>query len=329
MTAPELATVLVGSHQGLWLIRAGESSTTTTVVQLISDECITSIASIDGATRAFITTRSGKVLQWDGGGVSFLADLAFRLWFVAPRPNGELVFGGTARKLVQVGEDHWSKPVEDHSLAALAASEAWRSHSGGTAHVNSYVETPAGDIFVAAEVGGVARRESDDRWLPLSEGLDRDVHRIVPGEPDLELYATTGTGLFWKAPHDREWSLISRLPLPYAQGLAYRRSDRTLFVSAAAAPFGRRKTGPYGGTNRQNQFGIFHLTPPGSWQAMQVHSDPPAGVLSKALAINGDRSHEVFAGDLAGRLLMSTDDMHFRPVATGLGPIECVATLTS
>lgn len=313
--------LLVGTSDGLVAITWSSATGHAKDSIELEGEWITSIYGVDQGhtSSALITTRTGKIFRWTPRKVSLITQVPYRLWFIARTRDGEYVAGGSSTTLLR-----FSSTLTRLTRETVGIGRDWRSHSGQSAHINAYVELRSRKSYIAAEVGGVAERTGEG-WIQKSNGLDPDVHKIVPGSSDTGcLFATTGTGLFEYDPLRKSWIRLPSPRLKYLQALLSRRSDGALYVSAAAMPFGRHRYGGFGGNNKSNQFGIFCRDRSGSWFLIPCESNDAAGILSKAMAFSSRDESCIVAGDVMGRIFESTSDAPLSQIAETSGLIECI-----
>ena len=318
-----MTTILVGTQQGLCqVVLESSDARPQTRKWTLRGEWITSASVSRAATpqETFLTTRSGKLLRLDRTGTELLLEVPFRLWFSHQRPDGTLVTGGTAYSLM-TREANGTAVAE--SLDGLATSESWKSHSGSTAHVCTYLTAPSGKEYLGVEVGGVYSRTNGSLWQRTCD-IDPDVHALATSDGQ-SLFAATGSGVYQLQDAEPRWRRLTSPPLTYVQGVVYSGVDSSLYCSASATPFGRRHSGPYVGTSPHNTFGVFRLSSEQMiWRALDC-TDRPLGVLSKALEIGVDQ--RLYVGDLGGHLYVCNDGRSLHLISDGLGAIECVTTL--
>lgn|GEM_PF-4590180 len=305
--------LLIGTQSGLILT---DSEARQNKQWLIQDEWISSLSLDETRPELLITCRSGKIFKFTSTGISFVDSVCFRPWFARRLPNGDILVGGTSRHLATLQDGcaskvtYSSEPIQPRS---------WHSHSGGPAHLHTIASTRHFGEIICGEVGGVLHR-SAGTWSALGRNIDPDVHSIVEDNCG-RLLATTGSGLFSLEPDNNIWARIPGPPIHYLQGIVSTASG-DIVVTGSRTPFGRRLGGQYRGWAPGNFFGVFRYDGE-SWRRVPG-TDSFAGVLSKGITTVGD---QLVAGDLTGRVFQGDPRNGLNVVASGLGHIECLATI--
>lgn len=335
MTALAESDLLVGSSSGLKLLQSSRSGEWRTR-SLIDVEWITSITEDDSADgRYLVTTRTGAIYIWDRSARSAerISQLDAHLWFCHRLSNGDLLAGGKPALLLTSGDDGgtWA-PVDAITRIELAGK--WSGHTQPRAHINS-VLAPAhrpGELFIAVEVGGVIRtRDLGGHWTDVTQQVDRDVHCVVMDDCNgsQHIYAGTGTGVFESPDLGDSWKHLGPSG-DYVQAVAVDAPRRRIVASTADRPFGRKNSGIYSGISAEINFAVkvFDLDER-RWGQSIATSPAPSGILSKALSIVAS-SGQVVAGDVGGSLFLSDGSLgNWERLASGLGIVECVTTVTS
>ncbi|MEK7215402.1 MAG: exo-alpha-sialidase [Chloroflexota bacterium] len=116
-------------------------------------------------------------------------------------------------------------------------------------HVRSIVADPLvpGAVYIGVEEGGVYRSDDEgETWASLNDGLDWDVHTVLPAAHPGRLYATTGVGFHRSDDAGRTWrhamsGMDRAYTIPLAAPIGGR--DRVLTAAAATPPPGWRANG--------------------------------------------------------------------------------------
>jgi len=325
-----LSTILVvGTQTGVRLIVRRES-TWEVAAEYLTDAWITSIADVPGSPDAcFVTTRDGRIAKLDLVSCQEIFDFGFRLWFLDMTPDGRLYAGGTPPQLL-VSDNGGSSWTPTTAIAAMTSH--WHSHSGGAAHLNSMFDGRAfgQDVFLAAEVGGVLRSNDPSRsWTDITYNLDPDVHSIdIPPWSPTTLYAATGTGLYQLHERDPKWDFVGPSELRYLQAVTHHPTRPLLYISGARTPYGRHSAGAFAGTSADNTFAVFaYNVPDRAWAELSIPGTRLAGILSKALTVDGRHPYAVYVGTVDGVVACIDGDDQPSVLARGLGLIECVHIL--
>ena len=190
-------------------------------------------------------------------------------------------------------------------------------------HVRSIAADPQepGAVFIGVEEGGVYRSADGGRsWQGLNEGLNWDIHTVVPPRQGSRVFATTGYGFHRSDDAGGTWRLmLEGLDRAYTVPLiASVESEDVLYTVAAATPPGRW------GTNATANAALYRSTDAGDhWHQLQEGLPPRFDAMVRSI-VQGEDGTLFTAAE--GAIYASADGGDTWTVATsGLPAVRALA----
>lgn len=329
--------ILVGSDEGLCLVRWLEGEKTGTVVsRAFQGETVSSFVRSGDAVLAAVLghglyrsedtgeTWAPAVEQPSGGTVTTLA-LA---------PSGTIV-AGTEPSALYLSRDDGATWTELESFAAFGEGEDWSDYGGRAAHVEAIALDPhdSARMYAGVEIGGAYR--SDDAgvsWTGINEGLFDDIHDLAVDPRDgSRVFAATGGGLYVSQDRGADWR-------PAAGELGDRFCLR--FYSVASTPatgpseslflLGTADGPPSTWGKRASKAGArlwMSLDSGRSWRALDEHGTRDASPVT-VLTGNPRNAEAVLAGTAQGHLLHGYPvEDRWQQILYGLGAVRTLVVL--
>lgn len=328
--------ILVGSDEGLCLVRWLEGEKTGTVVsRAFQGETVSSLIRAGDAVLAAVPGHG--LFRSDDGGKTWAPAAeqpAGGVTKLAVAPSGTIV-AGTEPPALHLSRDDGGSWTELESFAALGDGEDWSEYGGRDAHVEAIALDPhdAARMYVGVEIGGAYR--SDDAgasWTGINEGLFDDVHDLAVDPRDgSRVFAATGGGLYTSQDRGADWrpaagELGDRYCLHFhsvASTPATGPSESLFLLGTADGP-------PSSWGKRASKAGAqlwMSLDSGRSWSALEEHGTRDASPIT-AMAANPRNAEAVLAGTAQGHLLHGHPvEDRWQQVLYGLGAVRTLAVV--